>query len=165
MDPERRRGGQKGRDKGRHAGDGRAAVRRAVGDGLMGKGTAGKNSANGKGAASSKGAAGKRPLGEGAELRASQWLPAQWRAETSGGRHGARRRRMWRMRLRRYAQVCLANLAGRSGPVSPELVELMRSIIEPPCPPPGHPERAVPWAPPTPVEQELWADLLGHGRR
>ncbi|HEU5334126.1 MAG TPA: hypothetical protein VFU73_15205 [Actinocrinis sp.] len=136
----------------------RSAVGGAGGAGAAGKGVTGKN-------AGSKSAGTGRPGGWDFEPGAAQWPPAPWPAQAPGGRHGARRRQVWLMRLRRYAQLCLANLAGRSGPVSPELVEVMRSIMDPPDLPPGHPERAVPWAPPTPVEQELWADLLGYGRR
>jgi hypothetical protein len=77
---------------------------------------------------------------------------------------GARRRGAWRVRLRRYARICLAGLSGRPSRVSADVIDLVRSIAEPPCPPPGHPERAVPEIPPSRVERDLFADLIGHGR-
>jgi hypothetical protein len=53
-------------------------------------------------------------------------------------------------------------LARRAAPISPELLDLICSIAEPPCLPAGHPERAVSEVPPSPDEWELWADLTGH---
>ena len=86
-----------------------------------------------------------------------------------GRRRPARvtRRRLRGIRhvLRRCARLCLAGMAGLAGPVPSDMDDLASSILEPPCPPPGHPERAVPQVPPSPVERELWADLLGYSRR
>lgn len=53
-------------------------------------------------------------------------------------------------------------MAGWAGPIPSELIEQMMSLPQPPCTPIGHPERAVPHVPPSPVELELWADLMGH---
>lgn len=76
------------------------------------------------------------------------------------------RRRLRRMRLalRRCTDVCMAGLAGLTGHVPSDLLDQVSAIPYPPCPPIGHPERAVPDVPPSPVERELWADLIGHGR-
>ena len=73
-------------------------------------------------------------------------------------------RRLWRARLSRARRACVAALSGSCPPVSAELIALIRSTEQPPSPPPGHPERAVPHVPPSPVEQELWADLVGRDR-
>lgn len=85
------------------------------------------------------------------------------------GRHrraGGMRRRLRRIRLalRRCARECMAGMVGLIGHIPDDLVELVSAIPGPPSLPVGHPERAVPDVPPSPVEQELWADLIGHGR-
>jgi hypothetical protein len=77
------------------------------------------------------------------------------------------RRRLWRVRLREFARIYLAGLVGlggHAGAVPPDVMELFGSVADPPCPPLGHPERAVPHVPPTPVEYELWGDLIGYRR-
>jgi hypothetical protein len=58
----------------------------------------------------------------------------------------------------------VAGLTGRSRPLSPELVSLLRQSSRPPMLPPGHPER-ITWGVPLSAEEStLWSQLIRGGR-
>ncbi len=68
-----------------------------------------------------------------------------------------KRREIWQRRLRIFVHLCLRALAGSTGMVLPDLTDLLRN--QPPCLPPGHPERLVPNLPLTDQERALWSQL------
>lgn len=64
-----------------------------------------------------------------------------------------------RHRVRRFLYLCLRALAGSTGFLIPDPAHPLGD--QPPCLPPGHPERLVPDVPPTDEEKLLWAQLVG----